>query len=135
MPSTATDSGWLNTAEVAGPPFPLAIPAVPGVPANRLITPVEAVSFQTALACESAMYRFPALSKANPYGVSSAALNAGPPEPDWLCTPLPAIVLMIAVGGVVMVYAAVAGALTAYPGATAIALRVAVPVTSIAPWY
>src|SRR5260221_8201271 len=87
--STATPTGKLNCADVAGPPSPEKPPTP--APATALIPP-EGSTLRTRLLLESAMYSCPALT-ATSAGESSLAAVAEPPSPELTAAPVPATVL------------------------------------------
>src|SRR5881296_1293217 len=90
--STATPTGKLNSAEVAGPPSPLN----PSLPLPAIVVMIPAVStLRIRRFPASAMYTLPAGSTATPLGSYNEAEVAGPPSPLNPCLPLPAMVLMI----------------------------------------
>jgi hypothetical protein len=94
-PSETTEVGYDSDASVAGPPSPenAACP----LPAMVLIVP-DGDTFRIAMLLASAMYRLPVASTVTPVGVSSDALVATPPSPEYPANPLPATVLMIPLG-------------------------------------
>jgi hypothetical protein len=89
--STVTAPQRSKPADQVGPPSPLK-DAVP-VPATVWIAP-QVSSIRTRLLNESAIKRTPDAPNSRPQGFMPAAV-AGPPSPEALELPLPAIVLMI----------------------------------------
>ncbi len=90
-PSKATAVGEFSAATDAGPPSP-EDPCTP-VPATVVMIPAALIR-RTRWLSRSVKYVLPAPSESSPCGELKAALVAGPPSPENLYDPLPAMVLI-----------------------------------------